>query len=346
MFQINFISIEIILNYLLLTSLVGLIIYFTASKLKFLNDKNRHKFKISKAVVVGGLIILVNLLISIKFFEFPKIINEILIYSIPIFLLGFFDDLKPIPVTSRIFFQFIIIFFVITENQLIITNLGKYQSIGMIELGSTANIFTTMCIILIMNSFNYNDGIDGWSNLNFINSNLFLIILMFTFDAYKYINIPLIFIFSCLTALVLNFGLFKSTKIFLGNGGSLILGYLLSMELILITKNSSEFHPILIASILSYNVYEFMSANFHRVFNRINLFKGGKDHLHYAIHFYFKNNIFISLVALLFIQTLITFLNIFIYFYYGQLITLFSYIVLFLIYFKLRNYFININKLN
>lgn len=330
--------------YLLLTSFVGLIVYFVAPKIKILNDKNRHKFKKSKAVVIGGLIILINLLVSIKFFEFPKIMNDIIIFSILIFLLGFLDDLKPISATSRIFFQLIIIFAVISENKIGISNLGSYEYIGIIELGSISTIFTTMCVMLIMNSFNYNDGIDGWSNLNFINSNFILIIIILFFDIKNFINVPIIFILSCLIAFVLNFGFFNSTKIFLGNGGSLILGYLLSMELILFSNVSSIIHPIIIASILSYNVYEFISTNIYRIIKKKNLFKGGIDHFHYAVFFFSKKNIFVTNLILLFVQTIIATINICVYLYFGQLLALFIFIILFLLYFMLRTYLIEFRK--
>ena len=78
---------------------------------------------------------------------------------------------------------------------------------------------------MIINSSNYNDGIDGWSNISYIISNTFIIFLLISFNQYEFINIPIILILVSIPALIFNFGKINKIKIFLGNGGSIILGY-------------------------------------------------------------------------------------------------------------------------
>ena len=40
-------------------------------------------------------------------------------------------------------------------------NLGTYEIIGKINLGKLNFIFTLLCVVFLINAFNYNDGIDG-----------------------------------------------------------------------------------------------------------------------------------------------------------------------------------------
>ena len=329
-----------LISFFSITSAVCFFIYKITMKFEFFYDKNVKKFHTTKALNIGGLIILINILISIYFFQYPKVVNSFLVFTFPLFFLGFLDDIKEMSPTTRIFVQFFIIYFIINENQLDIKNLGSYEFIGIIELGIFSKIFTSLCVIMIINASNYNDGIDGWSNINFLISNMFLIIIFIFFDNLDFIYIPIILMISSLVVLIFNFGILNKVKIFLGNGGSLILGYLLAMEILYFEKNNTGIHSIIFASILSYYVFEFLAVNINRMYKKKNIFVGGKDHFHYALYYYFSKKTHLSLIILILNQIIITGIILFTFYLFGAIYSLIIYLALFFVFLKFRIFFL------
>ena len=120
---------------------------------------------------------------------------------------------------------------------------------------------------------------------------------------------------------------------FLGDSGSLLLGFIISFILIYFA-NQKLIEPIILAWSIAIFVYEFLSINIIRLINKQKLFKAGQDHMHHLLLRKF-NSIFIT-------NTLIFLLNIalFLVGYFGnllfnQLISLF-YSLYFFIFFALR----------
>ena len=92
--------------------------------------------------------------------------------------------------------------------------------------GNAAEIaITYIWIIGITNAFNYLDGIDGLCcGLGFISSFFFFLIFAMTRQQ-EFIFLPLVMMGACLGFIPHNF---KAKKMFLGDGGSMVIGYLAS----------------------------------------------------------------------------------------------------------------------
>ena len=69
---------------------------------------------------------------------------------------------------------------------------------------------------------------------------------------------------------------------FLGDSGSLFLGFIISFILIYLAIYSL-IHPILIAWTVVIFVYEFLSVNLSRLINKRSIFEAGKDHFHHIL---------------------------------------------------------------
>ena len=80
-----------------------------------------------------------------------------------IILVGFLDDRKNL--TPGVKFCFITIPIIyLMLNGFSLQNLGEYEKIGLLNLGKFSLIFTFLAIGLLINSFNYVDGVDGLLN--------------------------------------------------------------------------------------------------------------------------------------------------------------------------------------
>jgi UDP-GlcNAc:undecaprenyl-phosphate GlcNAc-1-phosphate transferase len=236
-----------------------------------------------KIPYTGGLTIAICGLILQKLINFEiSQINTIFSYAAFVCLLGILDDKHNLKIEIRILFQIIIGYLMFIEN-FDISSLGNFKFLGEIKLGKFSLIFTIFILMFFLNSSNYIDGIDGLCASLFINS--ILLILFFYGDilssdilklAYYFILISVVFI-------LFNFGLFKLPITYLGNSGSLVLGFFLFCFGIVILKNYNDISKLFLFLYTPIIFFEFVSTNLSRLLRSKKIFFGGNDHIHYLI---------------------------------------------------------------
>ena len=87
-----------------------------------------------------------------------------------------------------------------------LSNLGYYENIGFISLGKFDIIFSILAVSLIINSFNYIDGIDGLALSQFFISFAYLAFLIKNSDQSMLFYLILLLVFI---NIFFNFSLFK-----------------------------------------------------------------------------------------------------------------------------------------
>ena len=142
-------------------------------------------------------------------------------------------------------------YLVVFEN-LTLQQIGDYNYFK-VELGSFVIPFTLMCVLLLINAFNYFDGIDG--TLGFTSISV-LIILYFLIPNQNFQLFLILILIPLAIFLCFNFSLFKLPKLFLGDSGSLLIGFVIAFVLIYLA-NQNLTHPILLAWSVVIFVYEF-----------------------------------------------------------------------------------------
>ena len=74
--------------------------------------------------------------------------------------MGLIDDKYNLNTGGKLSLQVIPIFYLIVFENLKLTQIGDYEYFKL-SLGSFSIPFTLLCVLLLINSFNYFDGIDG-----------------------------------------------------------------------------------------------------------------------------------------------------------------------------------------
>ena len=209
--------------------------------------------------------------------------------------MGFIDDKFNLNAGGKLSLQIIPIFYLIVFNNLFLNNLGEYDYFK-IELGTFAKPFTILAVLFLINSFNYFDGLDG--TLSFTSLSV-LAILYFLYPDKNFQLFLIIIIIPLVIFLLFNFSHFSLPKTFLGDSGSLMIGFIIAFILIYIAR-FHLIHPIILAWSIAIFVYEFLSVNIIRLKNKVSLIKPGQDHLHHLLFkrtkSIFFTNLFISLV--------------------------------------------------
>jgi len=323
-------------NEILIYSLITFCILFICAKisyiLNFVDLPNKRKIHLRPIANTGGIAIIISLLFALQALDvFDKILGLILSISFLISIVGLIDDKFSLNTGGKLSLQIIPIFYLIVFENLTLDNIGAYNYF-ILELGSFALPFTLFCVLFLTNAFNYFDGMDG--TLSFTTISV-LAILYFLIPDHNFqlfltmILIPII-IFLCF-----NFSLLRLPKLFLGDSGSLLLGFIVSFTLIYLA-NQKFIHPLLLAWSIAIFVYEFLSINIIRLKNKQNPFKAGTDHLHHRLFeknkSIFLTNFLISLFNIvLFVVGYLSFLFI------NEIASLILFIILFIIFLTLRN---------
>ena len=295
---------------------------------------NPSKRKIhSKAVAyTGGIIISIILIISTVLFEISNNNLKLLLsMAFLISIIGLIDDKFDLTVGSKLSLQIIPIFYLIIFENLGLNNLGDYYYFKL-NLGTFSLPFTLICVLFLINAFNYFDGMDGTLSLTSISvlGILYFLVPNNNFQFFLFLIFIPIAIF-----LIFNFSYFKLPKMFLGDSGSLFLGFIISFILIYLASQNL-IHPILLAWSIAIFVYEFLSINFIRLRKKQGIFKAGQDHLH---HILFKKT-----KSLMLTNTLICMINIILFIigyaifsFVNPMYSFILFISLFFVYLFIRN---------
>ena len=327
-----------ILIYSLVNFLILIAIAKISYKLNLVDLPKERAVHLKPTAYTGGVALCLIYVLAIFLFDFSsEKLNLVLSIGFLVGIVGFVDDKYNLNVGGKLSLQIIPIIYLVVLENLSLNHIGDYDYFKT-ELNSFSIPFTLLAILFLINSFNYFDGLDGLLGgttisvlgiLIFLipneNINLFLIIIL----------LPII-LFLCF-----NFSIFKLPKLFLGDSGSLLLGFIISFTLIFLAIEKLV-HPILLAFSISIFVYEFISINLIRLKNKKNLFNPGQDHLHHQLLKYtnsiYQTNLFIFLLnIILFMIGYASFLLI------SPIASFIFFIIFFIIYFALRNKYQNIN---
>lgn len=316
------------------------IIFFFIVKISFLLNlidiPNSRKTHAAPVPYTGGFCIGLTFVLIIFLAKFQNIqINQILIYSFLVSIIGLIDDKFNLSILSKLtLLTFPILF--LSSYGLSIKNLGYYPIVGIIELGSLEIIFTIICCLFLINSVNYSDGIDGFAASLFMSSifNLFVLVNYQIEINNEFLYLLLLILVPLSVFLLFNMNIFNGKKIFLGDSGSLMLGFLLSF-LIIFVHNNIKIHPLLLIWTISFFIFEFISTNLIRFFHRKNIFDPGKDHFHFEIYEKTNSNNLTILIGIA-INSLFFIVGFFIFYYFNSITSLLSFIFSMFIYYYLR----------
>ena len=323
----NLIIIYLIISFILLFFLTKI-----SYNLKLVDLPSSRKIHSKPTAYTGGIILSLVYLSSIEIFSISKQdLNLILSIGFLISIVGFVDDKYNLNIGGKLSLQIIPVIYLIIFQDLYLDNIGDYDFFNL-DLGTFAIPFTLLSIILLINATNYFDGIDGILGTTFITV---LCILYFLVSDYSFRLFLIIIIIPLSFFLFFNFSFFKLPKLFLGDGGSLLLGFILSFSLIYLEKKNLV-HPILLAWSIAIFVFEFLSINIIRIKNNKKLFKAGNDHLHHLI-FKSTKSIFLTNLYLNLIHIILFMIGYLTFVMFNALFSLVLFVFIFVIFLTLRN---------
>ena len=317
------------------------LIFFLLQELIILNFKNIALFfnfydspdmirkkHTTKTPLLGGLIIYTALLfiflcsfvdnsfavINKLFFKDSITFFYFFISSTFMLLIGLVDDKNNLKHYIKLLLTTLVIIILIYLDKDILINtidLSFYPTV--IDISQISFFFTILCFLLFINAINMLDGIDGQVGLYSIFLFLFILSLVV-------INLfSILMIVSLCSFLYLN--LIK--KCFLGDGGTILLGFIFSYILIKLYNQGTIYFADNIFLIMLIPGLDMLRLFVERLVSKKNPFKGDNNHIHHL----FLNK-FGKQKAILYVQLLII-IPIILSFYFNLLLINFLTIIIY-----------------
>lgn len=267
------------------------ILHFGIQKLfiyyKKFDDFNHRSSHNTLATRTGGIGIFACLLI-ISLFYYSKSV-EIFDYSlfIPLgvmFIVGVYDDFYNADFKLKFLLQ-IIVAKILIDQGFVISN--YYGLFGLYEIPRIlAQLSTVFVFLVIVNAINFIDGIDGLALTEVIKT--IALVEFFSSKATPLAPMSMLLIASMLPLYYFNFK--KKRKIFLGDGGSLLLGTVMAIYAFYVLGPDFNFKPelrmnktLFAVLILLYPLVDLLRVFIIRIKNKRSPFHPDQNHLHHIL---------------------------------------------------------------
>ena len=246
------------------------------------NERKVHKNPIPR---LGGVGIYFGFLLGYMIFGKESIqMNSVLIGSFIILITGIIDDIKPIPAKYKFCGQLIGAAVIPIYGGILLRDVSAFELY--INFGIFAYPITILFIVSVINCINLIDGLDGLAggiaSIYFLTIGIIAVVL----KSSSGLDTILTFVMlgSTLGYLYHNF---YPAKIFMGDSGSMFLGYMIAIISLLGYKNVTFTSFIVPVFLLAIPILDTFFAIIRRLINHKPISMPDKNHLH---HQFLKKN--------------------------------------------------------
>ena len=300
--------------YFLIIVLSGLLTYFIQKIFVYFKRFDDFNFRSSHktlATRTGGISVFLTLLSVALYFYFNAI--ELYDYSlfIPLgimFVVGVYDDFYNADFKLKFLLQIIVAKIIIDQGYAITNFHGLF---GLYDVPwILAQLSTVFVFLVIINATNFIDGIDGLAITEVIKTILFIQFL--SDSSYELITFSTMVVTSLIPLYYFNFK--KKQKVFLGDGGSLLLGTIISISVFSVLgdkyhfKEGFEINKVLFTVlILMYPLVDLLRVFVIRIMKGESPFSADQRHIHHILFKFFKFSHLKTTTTIIFLEAIIIF---------------------------------------
>lgn len=280
------ISWESLGNLLLMTIFLSMALVPVASRLAHemgaVDIPNSRSVHTTPMPRMGGLAISLSLAIAcLVFLPFNSFLVAFLSGLVLVVATGLIDDVMGISPRWKFVGQALAAAVFIYLSGVTIDSLGDIVGTGNIELGHFAFAFTVFCFVGGMNAFNLSDGLDGLAGGLTVIAAVF-----FAFFAWNLHNGPMFILAACLIGSIIGFLRFNCypARTFMGDNGSLMLGYVASVLVLMLSNSASgKVSLVTLSTVIALPLLDTLFVMARRVRHGRNPFHPDKTHLHHRL---------------------------------------------------------------
>ncbi|WP_074212316.1 UDP-N-acetylglucosamine--undecaprenyl-phosphate N-acetylglucosaminephosphotransferase [Salinivibrio sp. ES.052] len=235
--------------------------------------------------LAGGIALCITLLYLL--FHNPNLLDNSSLYAICIVLLttvGAIDDKYDVHYSVRFAIQAILSIAMMTLGNIELSNLGNIFGWGDIHLGGWGYVITTIAVIAAINAFNMVDGIDGLLGCLSIVTFGSLAWILNSDGQQTLAYFCLALVVAILPYILLNLGVLgRKRKVFMGDAGSMLVGFTVVWVLLLSSQNGKTppLQPVTALWLIAIPLMDMVTLTIRRIQRGDSPFKPDREHLHH-----------------------------------------------------------------
>jgi len=290
-FVLKFPYITIAISFLIGLGFMPMVIDI-AKKRDFVVKPNHRTSHVGSIPNIGGIDIFISFLFTVFLFSYD-IISQLQFSIIGVFIIlivGFVDDLIEIKAYWKLFGELTAAFFLIVLSDIRLTSLHGFLGIYTMP-AAFSYLLSFFVFIVIINALNLIDGVDGLaSGLGILYSLFFAVYFLLT-GVNAYLSVSAFAMVGSLLVFFLYNVFGRKSKIFMGDSGSLLLGYMLTMYVFEFCEMNAhhrvpqEFYmpaaPAVAVCVLTVPLFDTLRVMATRIKKGTSPFHPDKNHIHH-----------------------------------------------------------------
>lgn len=256
-----------------------------AIKLGIVDKPSERKTHSGYIPVIGGVSIFIGFYVSlIGEYTNDNILIAFVLSSFLILVLGFIDDCYPLSATLKILVQIIIVSSMVYFTGLKFETFGhSFGLTNQISLGVFSYPITILGIVFVTNAYNLMDGTDGVASCLVLLAIIGINIIDLPYGSFYPNTVSVALIGSLIPFLWFNIIKNSEKKIFLGDSGSLFLGYIIASILLQQSQINENLSPTYVLWIIAIPVFDVIAVMTYRLKKSHSLFTPDRKHLHHFL---------------------------------------------------------------
>lgn len=244
-----------------------------------INERKVHTHEVSR---LGGIAIIFGILLTLVLFaDFNRTMKGFLGGLVVIFLTGLVDDLVGISPLKKLVGQLFAALLAVFVGGIQLVELGNLVGLGEISLGPFAGLFSVFAIVGVMNAINMIDGLDGLAG-----GVSAVACVAFGLLALETGNQPVLLVSVTVLGAILGFMKYNTypAVIFMGDSGSLVLGYCMGcLSILLIIFAHERISPCTPLIVLAIPILDTLMVMFRRGQRGASMFAPDMSHFHHRL---------------------------------------------------------------
>jgi UDP-GlcNAc:undecaprenyl-phosphate GlcNAc-1-phosphate transferase len=272
---------------LLLTSFFCLALQPLALRLGLVDEPDARKRHHGPVPLIGGMAMILGFAFSLMLLDMPLTPWRALFVGMGVLLLvGLFDDAHEISPGSRFMAQIGVALLMALWGQVYLDNLGDLCGLGSIALGWLAVPVTVFAAVGVMNAVNLSDGMDGLAGSLSLVSLGALALVAWQAGATAPLALLLLLLTSILGFLLFNLRTpwLPRARIFMGDSGSLVLGFAIAWFAIALTQGEQRvLAPVTVLWLCAVPLLDTVVSLLRRALKGRSLMQPDCGHLHHIL---------------------------------------------------------------
>ena len=258
-----------------------------AIKIGLVDKPGGHKTHSDHIPVVGGLGIFLGLVVSLwAFSNAPEQNNAIILAALILLTTGMLDDKYFLSHYTRFGAQIGAAAILVLADNTVLHNLGYlFDTETLTALNGWSIPLTIFATVGVINAVNMTDGLDGLAGgLSLVTLASITILFLLAGVANTYVLVPLLTMSAILGFLLFNFRTpwLHKAKVFMGNGGSMLLGIIIAWLLIKFSQlENPAFSPVTALWLFAIPLMDTVCIMLRRMKKGQSPFAADREHLHH-----------------------------------------------------------------